>query len=293
VSEAEVMAASGIRDILIANQIVTPQKMMRLAQLQKQANVKVCVDNVENAHALGAVATGAGVEIGVLIEVDTGMLRSGVLPGQPSLQLAQLVHDVPGLALRGAMTWEGHTLTHDAEADKRAAIEQSVGQLVETVELCRAHDLPMDIVSAGGSATYQVTPFIKGVTEVQAGGAIWCDATYQRWGVQLEPALFVRAAVTSRPVPTRIILDAGFKTLARGFESPRVVGIAGPHSVVLSAEHGIVTLDQPDTTSNIGDGVDLLVSYSDATMFAHDKLYGVREGVVEAAWDVLGRGKLQ
>jgi D-serine deaminase-like pyridoxal phosphate-dependent protein len=117
--------------------------------------------------------------------------------------------------------------------------------------------------------------------------------TYQGWGVDLEPALFVRSMVTSRPTPTRIICDAGFKTLPRGFASPKPLGIADVAQVSFSAEHGTLTLEQPNTTVQVGDTFDFVVGYGDATVFLHEQIYGVRQGLVEACWPVLGRGKLR
>ena len=90
-SEAEVMAAAGIRDILVANQVVGPQKTARLAAIQRHAEVKVAVDSLENVREIGAAAAQIGVEVGVLIEVDTGMHRAGVLPGEPVVALAQQI----------------------------------------------------------------------------------------------------------------------------------------------------------------------------------------------------------
>ena len=293
VSEAEVLAAAGVGDILIANQIVTPHKIARLVNLRPQADVKVLVDDADNASAIGAAANAKGVVVGVLIEVNTGMERSGVAPGQATLTLAKHIASTPGLKLMGLQTWEGHNLSHTDPATKQAGIAHSIGQLLDSAQLCRDHGLAIEIVSAGGSGTYAVTPFIKGVTEIEAGGAVFCDMMYQEWGVKLEPALFLRATVTSRPAPDRMILDCGFKTMTRGFAAPKLLGIDGVKSVVLSAEHGIVSLSQANTTLKIGDGVDLIPGYSDGTVFAHDVIYGVRNGQIEAAWPVLGRGKFQ
>ncbi len=290
--EAEAMAAAGITDILVANQIVGPHKITRLVNLQRQADVKVVVDNAANVAAIGAAAHARSVTVGILIEVNTGMDRAGTAPGEATVRLAQLVHETPGVALRGLMTWEGHTITLPP-ADKQASIERSIGQLLDTAELCRRAELPIDIVSCGGSGTYQITTTIAGITEIQAGGGIYGDVTYQEWGVPTEPALFVQSMVTSRPTPERVIIDAGFKTLPRGFATPHVVDVAGIKSVVLSAEHGIITLEQPDETLRIGDVLDLVVGYSDATVCLHDQLYGVRDGIVEAIWPILGRGKLR
>ncbi len=291
--EAEVMAQAGIKDILIANQIVGPQKIARLVNLRRHADVKVIVDSVENVVELGAAASAKGVTLGVLIEVNVGMDRAGLPPGEPTVALAKRIADTPGLAFRGLQTWEGHTLTITDKAEKRQAIERSIARFTDTAEQCRAVGLPVDIVSAGGSGTYNITPFLPGVTEMEAGGAVYCDMTYQQWGVELEPALFVQSMVTSRPTPTRIICDAGFKTLPRGFAAPQPVGIDGVKSVSLSAEHGIINLEAPNTTLKIGDVFDFVVGYSDATVFLHDTLYGVRQGIVETAWPILGRGKLR
>jgi D-serine deaminase-like pyridoxal phosphate-dependent protein len=292
-SEAEVMAAAGISQILVANQVVGAQKITRLVNLLKHAEVIVCVDNAENVAALGAAARTKGVTAGVLIEVNNGMERAGVLPGQPTLALARRVAETPGVRLRGLMAWEGHTLSaHDA-AEKRQKIEQSVGQLLASAELCRDDGLPIEIVSCGGSGTYQVTATIPGVTEIQAGGCIFGDVTYQGYGVPTEPALFVQTMVTSRPTPQRVILDAGFKTLPRGYATPEPQGVGAVKSFVFSAEHGNLALAEPNETLKIGDLVDVLVGYSDATVFLHDQLYGVRDGCVETVWPIAGRGMIR
>ena len=291
--EAEVMAAAGIRDLLVANQIVGTTKITRLVNLRAQADVKVAVDNVVNVAQIGAAATAKGVEIGVLIEVDTGMERAGVAPGAATVSLAQQILATPGLRLRGLMSWEGHVLALASAEEKQRGIERSINLLLETAALCRQQGIPVEIVSAGGSGTYQVTPFFPGITEIQAGGAIFCDLTYQGWGVALEPALFVQSMVTSRPVPQRIIADAGFKTLPRGFATPRPLGIEQVKSVVFSAEHTFITLDAPNHSLQVGDLFDFMVGYGDATVHMHDTLYGLRDGVVETVWAVQARGKLR
>ncbi len=291
--EAEVMAAAGIQDILIANQIVGPQKIARLVHLCRQADVKVVVDNSSVVAAVGAAASEIGVTVGLLVEVNTGMDRAGVAPGTATVELAKAIDSTAGTRLAGLMTWEGHMLSEPDAERRRQGVEAAIGQLTETAEACRAAGLTIDIVSAGGSGTYKITPFLSGVTEIEAGGAIFCDMTYQGWGVDLEPAIFVRAMVTSRPASNRIICDAGFKTLPRGFATPKALGIDDVEEIAFSAEHGILKLSQPNTTIEVGDTFDFIVGYGDATVFLHDHLYGVRQGLVEATWPVLGRGKLR
>ena len=290
--EAEVMADAGIGDILIANQIVGPVKIARLAALRRRADVKVAVDNPDNVRALGAAATAAGVEIGVLVEVELGMGRAGVAP-TAAAALSRLVHETPGLRYLGVMGWEGHTVGMTDPAAKRDAVEHCVDLLGESAAACRAAGLPVTIVSGGGSGDYTISAHRGVLTEIQAGGAIFCDATYQAWGALTQPSLFVRTVVTSRPTPDRIITDAGFKALPMWTRPPLPVGLPPAQPYRTSAEHGTLILDAPDATIKVGDGLDFIVGYGDATVFLHDRLYGVRQGTVEAVWDVAGRGKLR
>ncbi len=291
--EAEVMVYAGIHDILIANQIVGAQKITRLVHLNRQADVKVAVDHPQHVTSIGAAAKTAGVEVGLLIEINTGMNRAGAQPGQAAVDLARLICDTPGVRFRGLMAWEGHTLSQRDPEAKFGAVRAAVEQVIHIAEMCRQAGMPVEIISGGGSGTYQMTPSIPGVTEIQAGGAIFNDVTYQNWGVQTVPALFVRATVTSRPVPERIIFDVGFKSLPAWISKPVPLGIDHVKEVGMSAEHGIVTLDQPNERIQIGDRFDFMVGYTDTTLFLHDQLYGIRRDVVEAVWDIQARGRLR
>lgn len=291
--EAEVLADAGIRDILIANQIVGPIKMGRLMALRSRVDVKVAVDSAVNVAALAAAAVAAGVEIGVLVEVELGMGRAGVTPGAAAVALSQLIHATPGLRYEGLMGWEGHTVGIADPVAKRAEVEQSVGLLGESARQCRDAGLPVRIVSGGGSGDYPISAHQGVLTEIQAGGAIFCDATYQAWGALTRPSLFVRTTVTSRPAPDRIITDAGFKALPAWTRPPLPIGLPPAQPYRTSAEHGTLILEQADATIQIGDAFDCIVSYGDATVFLYDQLIGIRQGGVEAVWDVAGRGKLR
>ncbi|MSP12347.1 MAG: DSD1 family PLP-dependent enzyme [Chloroflexi bacterium] len=291
--EAEVMAAAGIKDILIANEIVGQQKIARLVNLCRRTDVKVAVDSAENAVEMGAAALDKGVEVGVLVELDTGMHRSGVQPGAPAVALSRLVHQTPGLRYLGLMAWEGHASVDESLPWKHAEIEKSVNLLTDSVAMCREAGLPVSIVSGGGSGTYLVTPFIAGVTEIQAGGAIFSDVSYHQWGVKSEPCLFVRARVTSRPTSDRLIFDSGFKTLPDWAGKPKPLGLPRITSIGMSAEHCTVILEAPNDTIKVGDTYDFMIGYGDATVFLHDQMYGIRNNIVEVVWDIQGRGKLR
>ncbi len=291
--EAEVLAASGIQDILVANQIVGPLKTARLARLRRHADVKVAVDSAVNVRELGEAARAHAVELGVLIEVDIGMGRAGVPPGEPTLALARLIHETPGLRFRGLMGWEGHTAHLTDPQEKRPLVAEAVGRLAQAAVDCRAAGLPVDIVSCAGSVTYTISAGLPGITEVQAGGGMLGDVYYRDGGAETQPGLFVRATVTSRPDPQRIILDSGFKSLPTWGGAPEPVGLADVASVLASAEHLSVALTAPNTALQVGAHVDFIVGYGDSTVFLYDQLVGVRDGFVEVVWPILGRGRVQ
>jgi D-serine deaminase-like pyridoxal phosphate-dependent protein len=296
VSEAEVMAGAGIKDILIANEIVGATKTRRLAALCAQADVVVAVDSLVGVAQLAQAAAAAGTAPRVVIEVDVGMERCGVAPGEAVVALARAVAAAPPLRFVGVMAWEGHTAAMpDADA-KRAAIRTAVGKLAGAADDCRAAGLPVTIVSCGGTGTYQTTAHLPGVTEVQAGGGIFGDVHYRDdFRVDHECALTVLTTVISRPSPTTVITDTGFKSLSATHGAPEPIGLPREEvaAVQLSAEHGRVRLKAPNTTLGVGDLLEFIVGYSDSTVTLHDVLYGVRGGRIEAVWPIAGRGKFQ
>ena len=291
--EAEVMAAAGIADILVANQVVAPQKITRLVNLRRHADVKVAVDSRANIDALDRAAQAKGVVLNVLIEVDTGMGRAGTLPGAPTLELARHIHACRGVHLAGLMTWESHVIRMADLEEKKAAVDRALTAFTDTAQQCRDEGIPIDIISCGGTGTYQISAFQPGITEIQAGGGVYGDVVYRyQFGVEHPFALTVRATVTSRPAPDRIICDAGKKTMSSDMAAPRPMGLPPVKDVRLSAEHGIVVLEEPSSEPRVGDQFELVVGYSDTTVVLHDYLFGVRDGVVETIWPLWGRGRL-
>ena len=290
--EAEIMAAAGVKDILIANQIVGPIKITRLVGLCQRVDVKVAVDHADNVREIGAAAVAKGIEVGVVVDINTGMNRTGVAPGAAGLALSRLVDQTDGLRYLGLMTWEGHSLVYEPD-EKRRQIEKSMALLTETVELCKQDGLPVSIVSGGGSGTSNITPSLGVITEIQAGGGIFCDVAYRSWGLITEPSIFVRAMVTSRPAPDRVITDAGYKTLPMWSFVPEAIDFPAIEKMAGSAEHGVIMLKEPNDTIKLGDQFDFMVGYGDATVFLHDHLYGIRNDVVEVVWPIVGRGKLR
>ena len=167
--EAEVLAAIGIRDILIANQVVGPAKMRRLVDLLAVADPIVGVDSTAHVDELSAALHGSGHTLRVVIEVDIGMHRAGVQPGAPVVALARAIAAQPGLRFVGAMGWESHAVTIAEPSEKARVVAAAIALLTSSAEACRAAGLPVDIISCGGTGTLPYCAQQPGVTEIQAG----------------------------------------------------------------------------------------------------------------------------
>lgn len=298
--EAEVFAAAGIRDLLIANMLAGPEKVRRLVELRRIADPIFCVDSIAQAEPVSRAMTAAGLRVRTILEIDIGMHRVGVQPGEPALALARQVAALPGLEFSGIMGYEGHLLLLEDQAEKARAIGQSLALLTGTHDLLVQNGLPCPIVSCGGTGSLHIAAAQPGITEMQAGGAIFMDAFYRhRCRVPgFRYALLVLTTIVSRPAPDRAIVDAGRKTMNMELAPPFVLQEGGTPSrdiefVTMSAEHGIWKLHGPAQELPIGTRLWVVPGYSDFTTVLHDQFLALRDGKVAAIWPLQGRGKLQ
>jgi D-serine deaminase-like pyridoxal phosphate-dependent protein len=292
--EAEVMATAGIRDILIANQIVGPIKIDRLVRLAEHADPIVCFDSVENLTELDAAFVHAGRRLRVAIEVNIGMNRAGIAPGPSVAAFAQAIADRAGLQFVGVVGWESQATTIANASEKERTVRNAVAQLTASARACASAGHDVEIVSCGGTGTFPYCAQQPGVTEVQVGGAIFSDMHYlTNYHVDFAPALTVLTTVTSRPAPTRIVVDAGRKAMSGDAAMPKPRGISPVSAMKLSSEHAKLELERPDAAPRVGDRIEMIVGYSDTTVHLHEEIVGIRGGRIECIWRVAARGKLK
>lgn len=290
--EAEVMAASGIGDILIGNQIVGSVKMARLMRLAQHTDIMVAVDDYQNVNDLSAATQAAGVKVRILVEVDVGAHRCGVKSVEAALQLAKHVDTVAGLEFCGFMGYESH-LQLIAEPEERAAqVEKEVGLLVNTARMAKSAGMRAEIVSAAGTLTYKETGKLPGITEIQPGTYIFMDSRYYAKQTDFNRALTVLATVISHPVDNYIVVDAGSKTLSQDGGMPEVKNLAGAQLARLWEEHGKIELAEPIPELKVGDKIEIFPSHVCTTVNLYGKFFAVRNDHVEAIWEILTRGKL-
>jgi D-serine deaminase-like pyridoxal phosphate-dependent protein len=289
-SEAEAFLREGIKDVLVANQIVGERKIERLMEVARLGNLIICVDDVANARAIAAAATGAGLVIRVLIEVDVGLRRCGVKPGEPALELARAFRGLQGIDLAGIMGYEGGCFIKD-EKEKAERCASSYRALVATRDTLTGAGIPVGIVTAGGSNTYLNAGDWPGITDLQVGSYVTMDGYNREYGLDFAQAVSVLATVVSRPEPERAIIDAGMKTISTDHGLP-LAAMAGVAVERLDEEHGRLTLAGPARELAIGDTIELIPRHGCTTIPLHEQYVLMRGGRVEGVAPIAGRGAL-
>lgn len=294
-SEAEVMAAHGITDILITTEIVGAVKVRRLLELVSQhLEVKTVVDSMAGASAINAVVGELGVRIKVLLDVNVGQDRCGVEP-EAAATFAQNLEQFPNLELIGVQGYEGH-LQHVRDPQKRRVqARAAMESLASAVISIRDLGIAVPIVTTGGTGTGMFCAQHPIVTEVQPGSFIFMDSDYlATGGLPYASALTVLATVISAPSSDRVVIDAGNKSLSMdsGFAEPK--DLPGWSYEPAGDEHGILTRAAGvETRLKVGDRVALIPSHIDTTVNLHDTYHVLRDGRLEAQWPILARGKVQ
>lgn len=287
VAEAEI--AAGVCDaLLIANELAGLDKCRRVARLSHRADVIVAVDSPAGIALLSQAAVEAGVRLGALVDVDVGQGRCGVAPGEAAA-LAARVAAAPGVRLRGVMGYEGHLQPVRGRAEREERAQAAMRALVATAEALRAAGLPCEIVSGGGTGTYDISGRVPGVTEIQAGSYVLMDTDYGDVGVPFEPAFSVLGTVVSRPSSGRCVLDCGHKAMTKDHGLPRVKGIEGAAVTALNDEHATLSLP-PDARVAVGDRIELWPSHTDPTVNLHDVFYVLDGDRVVDVWPIAARG---
>lgn len=300
ISEAEVLAAAGIEDILVTSPVATEEKARRLVELAGDCpGVKIVVDCEAGARLLQAECQAAGLALGVFIDLDPSMGRTGIAAGGPALALARyLLDECPALTFKGLQMYAGHCM-HIEGYDKRRDKYQRVMQAgLDTREAFAQAGIEIPAFSGGGTGTYSMEPGLGLLTELQAGSYAFMDIEYRDIGgaenasrfEDFPVSLFVLATAISQPQKRLITVDAGFKSLATDKMPPEFRTPEGVQFHWGGDEHGIVALDNPSRQPQLGEKLELLAPHCDPTVNLHDWYFPYRDGMVSEAWPISARG---
>jgi len=288
VSEAQALVDAGVRDVLVSNEIVGAPKIERLAALSQRARLGVCVDNADNLRQLAAT----GARLDVYIELEVGMGRCGVAPGEPAAALAREIARAPSLRFAGLQAYHGRAQHVRSVEERRSSIGRAADAVRRTKALLKHHGIDTPIVTGAGSGTFMFEIESGAWDEIQPGSYIFMDADYARneWAAPLprfEHALFVLTTAMSRPSPEVAIVDAGLKASSVDSGMPTVWAKNGLAYTRASDEHGRLEGLQPPA---LGEKLLLVPGHCDPTVNLYDWYVCVRRGVVEEIWPISARG---
>ncbi|MFG6082084.1 3-hydroxy-D-aspartate aldolase BhcC [Paracoccus litorisediminis] len=299
VSEAEVFARGGIKDILVSNQVRDPAKIDRLARLPKLGTrIIVCVDDVANVADLSAAAQRHGTQLEVFIEIDCGAGRCGVTTAAAVVQIAKAVDAAPGLKFTGIQAYQGAMQHMESFIDRKAKLDAAIAQVKEAVAALEEAGLSPELVSGGGTGSYYFESNSGVYNELQCGSYAFMDADYGRikdeGGHRIdkgewENALFILTSVMSHAKPDKAICDAGLKAQSVDSGLPFIYGRDDVEYVKCSDEHGVIA--DPKGVLKVNEKLRLVPGHCDPTCNVHDWYVGVRNGKVETVWPVSARGK--
>ena len=283
--QAERLVESGIRSVLIANELAGHDVLRRFAELSRMAPVVLAVDNENVVRDLGRVSRDLRVPLNIVVDVDLGLRRCGVVPGEAAVNLAKRVAE-EGLHFRGIMGYEGHLQPQVPGPEKTRTVSNAMTALVDSKSRIEAAGLPVEIVSCGGTGDYSLSGVFPGVTEIQAGSYLLMDTWYQPFAADFRQTLTVLATVISKTPGERIVVDAGVKAISGERGLPSVKNGHGLKVRALHAEHAPIDFIDGGNEVAVGDKIELAVQYHDGTMQLHSNLFGIRGGKVEKVFKI-------
>lgn len=299
VSEAEVFARGGIKDVLVSNQVTAPNKIDRLARIPNLgARAICCVDDIANVADLSAAAVTHGTQIECLVEIDCGAGRCGVTNTPAVVELAKAIDGAEGLKFAGLQAYQGAMQHLDSYEERQGKTQIAIDMVKDAVETLKGEGLECDIVGGGGTGSYYFESASGVFNELQCGSYAFMDADYGRildkdgnridegeW----ENALFLLTTVMSHAKADKAIVDAGLKAQSVDSGLPFIYGRTDVEYVKCSDEHGVVA--DPEGVLKVNDKLKLVPGHCDPTCNVHDWYVGVRGGKVETVWPVSARGK--
>jgi D-serine deaminase-like pyridoxal phosphate-dependent protein len=299
VGEAEVMAQSGTKQILVAHPIFGQEKLQRLAKIARELDVLIALDSEETAIGISRAAVEYGCTFGILVEFDAGLHRCGLPPGPECVQLAHAIDKLPGLKMRGLMTYFGNVW--GSEAERRQETDRTALAVEQVLQSFHSAHMPVEILSGGSTPSAMFSHEIPGLTEIRPGTYLFNDMnTYYQGACRLEDcAVRVLTTVISTAVPGQAVIDAGSKTLSSDSlgSGPRkghgfVVEEPTVPLIKLNEEHGILDISQARRL-DVGEILTVIPNHVCTCINMHDEVFITRDEQVIGSWKVAARGKVR
>jgi D-serine deaminase-like pyridoxal phosphate-dependent protein len=281
------MASAGMRNIQIANEVVDPNKIMRLVALSEKCKITIAVDNRENVELISRVMREHDASMDVLIDIDVGLHRCGLSISQPNriARFAKFLDSQSGIEFKGIMTHAGqvYRATTAREVKEIGLFEGK--KMVELANLLkREAKVRCETVSVGSTPTARYAGSVRGVTEIRPGNYVFNDNIQVSMGTAnvADCALRVLSSVVSIPTKSRVIVDAGSKSLGTERVPWRRNSLRGYGQILnkkalirrLSDEHGFIGDIQKGERFALGERILIIPNHACFTVNLYDKIIG-------------------
>lgn len=299
--EAEIMLENGIESVLLTTVNVTASKIIKaMALRQKHSGFIQAVDNPQNIQDLQEAAKAVGIIAEVVLDIDV-IQRSGVLPGEPALALAQMIDKMPNLKFCGILAYDGTVQHVTGFKERQTQALKHYEPIIKTYEMMKASGLNMEIFSGGGTGTYDIISVVPGFTDVQVGSYVFMDLQYMEIGGannekvfdDFVPSLTVIGTILNNYHPGRLTTDSGSKAFTTDKPTPLVLGEPDFNYNAGSDEYGIITFEKANKSYRVGDKLEIIPPHCDPIVNLYDVIYGTRNDKVVSVIEVMARGKSQ
>ncbi|MBS0276423.1 MAG: DSD1 family PLP-dependent enzyme [Proteobacteria bacterium] len=298
--EGEALAEAGIDSILLTSPVVTERGIARVMALNaKIGELRVTCDNAAVAKRLDAAARASGKKLRVVVDIDPGLGRTGIRPGDGAVALVEQVAKSEGLIFDGLQCYAGQVQHMESPNERRAASLNAMKELAELRDQLKAKGIAIPLLSGGGTGTFDIDPDAKTLTELQVGSYIFMDKQYNEvWEKPgdrppFEPSLFVQTTVVSANREGLATTDAGFKAFATDAGNPAIFRGApdGANYFFFGDEQGGIFYPAQNGKLDVGAVILCIVPHCDPTVNLYDRYHGVRGDVLESIWTIEARGR--
>lgn len=298
--EAEALADAGIDGILVTSPVVTRLGFERVARLNARlADFMIVVDSANGVDGLAKAAAASGKVVKVLLDVDIGLHRTGVMPGAPAIELARRIAASPDLSFQGLQAYAGHLQHVESHPDRRARNLTALKQVSVLRDALAGDGLTCGIISGGGTGTFTIDAEAGVFTEIQAGSYVFMDKEYgavkgeDEQPLPFDTSLFVQTTVISSTTPGLVTTDAGLKSFATEAGPPVIASGAfeGASYFFFGDEQGGVMLGGPERSLVPGSVIRCMTPHCDPTVNLYDQFHVIEDDRLAAIWPIEARGR--
>ena len=298
VSEALCMAIAGANSILITSPITTNLKAQVLNQVASYGSEVLIVLDSEKGLATLKKEIGSDRVLGVVVDVDIEMGRTGVRELETILRIIAEIELDDRFVFKGVQHYSGHLMHISSYAERREKSLLMWDKVSEILQSLESRNIDCEIVTGGGTGTYDIDVEVERLTDLQVGSYVFMDQEYRLIGSQqheffedFDVSLTVACSTISQPRSGAITVDGGYKSFASETVEPVALDIPGSRFKFAGDEHGVLLLQKGEQEVELGTVHQFITPHCDPTVNLHDNYWVQKEdGLIHSCWPITSRG---